>query len=78
MDTAAVAPTGPYSPLRATTTPSWPRYAGTTGRTQGDRNEMSPANSATPSVRSMGRASGEARQRRVEERTQLPDAGHER
>src|SRR5690242_10856482 len=34
--------------LVATITPSWPRYAGTTGRTHGDRNETSPAIRAAP------------------------------
>ena len=29
---------------------SWPRYAGTSGRTHGDRNETSPANTATRNV----------------------------
>src|SRR5690349_10608470 len=64
------APANAGTGARVTTTPSWPRYAGTTGRTHGDRNEMSPANRAAPSVRST-RALGRPGHGHAQERAQL-------
>ncbi len=40
----------------ALTMPIWPRYAGTTGRTHGDRNEIRPAKMAAARVSSMVRS----------------------
>ncbi len=44
---AVIAPSGPAATATAV---SWPRYAGTSGRTHGERNETRPAKTATRNV----------------------------